>query len=90
MLLGQKCKLLKKIEFSFSKSIAPTFYINFFKNFPILVVIDVSDTVLDNQTFDSIGQTCLLLRELIACSSTISDTGLEYLSVGLAEGGEVR
>ena len=90
MLLGQKCKLLKKIEFSYSKSIAPTFYINFFKNFSFLVLIDVCETVLDNQSFESIGQTCILLKELNASGSTISDTGLEYLSVGSAEEGELK
>ena len=78
------------MEFSYSKSIAPTFYINFFKNFPFLVVIDVCETVLDNQSFESIGQSCPLLKELNASGSTISDTGLEYLSVGSSEEGELK
>ena len=78
------------MEFSYSKRIAPTFYINFFKNFPFLVVIDVCETVLDNQSFESIGQTCPLLKELNASGSTISDTGLEYLSVGSSEEGELK
>ena len=78
------------MEFSYSKNIAPTFYINFFKNFPFLVVIDVCETVLDNQSFESIGQTCPLLKELNASGSTISDTGLEYLSVGSSEKGELK
>ena len=78
------------MEFSYSKNIAPTFYINFFKNFPFLVVIDVCETVLDNQSFESIGQTCPLLKELNASGSTISDTGLENLSVGSTEEGKLQ
>ena len=89
-ILGQKCKRLKKLEFTYSKSIAPTFYIKFFKNFPQLVVIDVFETILDNESFDSIGQTCLFLKELNASGSTITDTGLEYLSVSSTEKGELR
>lgn len=80
-LIGDRCEKLKSLDFAYSKSIQPTFYTNFFKNFPNLVRINLQGTIIDNEAFDSIGATCKNLKELNASHSTISDVGLWYLCV---------
>ena len=78
-LLSRKCRNLKHINFTDSKSIDPTFYTKFFTNFPKLVIINVQGTILDNEAFHSIGATCGQLRELNAAGSTLTDAGLQLL-----------
>ena len=80
-LIGERCEKLKSLDFAYSKSIQPTFYTNFFKNFPNLVRINLQGTIIDNEAFDSVGATCTHLKELNASHSTISDIGLWYLCV---------
>ena len=89
-LLANNCGKLKSLHFTYSTNIQPTFYTKFFKNFPNLIQIDLEGTILDNETFDTIGGTCLHLRELNVTSTTITDSGLEYLSIELTEQGTVR
>ena len=45
----------------------------------MLVIINVQGTILDNETFHSIGATCGQLRELNAAGSTLTDAGLQLL-----------
>ena len=73
-----------------SKSIAPTFYTKFFTHFPKLTIINLQETILDNESFNSIGETCHLLKELNASGSTITDTGLQYLSYSISDKGTLR
>ena len=89
-LVSQKCKNLKRIDFTSSKSIAPNFYIKFFTHFPSLQIINLQGTILDNESFDSIGETCHQLKELNVSGSTITDTGLQYLSYNLSDSGALR
>jgi len=80
-LIEERCAKLKSLDFAYSKSIQPLFYTKFFKNFPNLVRINLEGTILDNEAFDSIGETCTQLKEINASHSTISDVGLMYLCV---------
>ena len=89
-LLTKNCRKLKSIDFTFSRNIAPTFYTSFFKHFPHLIRIDLEGTILDNETFNTIGGTCHHLRELNVSASTVTDTGLEYLSMEVTQQGTVR
>ena len=78
------------MEFAHSTNIEPTFYTRFFRNFPLLIRINIEGTILDNEAFDSIGETCPHLRELNVSSTTVTDRGLEYLSIAVTPQGEVK
>lgn len=81
-LLAEKCKRLKILDFKFSRSIAPTFYINFFTHFPHLVKLNLEGTIIDDAAFDSLGGLCHNLREINVSDTTISDLGLKHLTLG--------
>ena len=89
-LLSRNCNKLKSLEFTYSTNIQPTFYTKFFKNFPNLIRINLEGTILDNESFDSIGGTCHQLRDLNVSATTITDSGLEYLSLEVTRQGTVR
>ena len=89
-LLGSKCRDLKRLNFTNSKSIAPNFYIKFMTKFPNLLVIDFQGTILDNESFNSIGETCIKLKELNASGTTITDTGLQYLTSSISSDATIK
>jgi len=81
-LLQEKCHNLLSLDFTCCTSIQPGFFIKFFYNFPLLTKINLTGSLVDDETFNSIGSLCSGLREMIATDSTISDKGLLHLCRG--------
>ena len=95
-LLQQRCPGLETFSLTGSTSANPELFIPVFKHFPNLTKIDLSGNIMDDRAFDSIGQVChrynmqylnqlktklwFRLRYLNVTRSTISDTGLKFLS----------
>ena len=78
----EKCHNLLSLDFTSCTSIQPGFFIKFFQNFPLLTKINLAGSLVDDETFNSIGSLCSNLREMIATDSTISDKGLMHLCRG--------
>ena len=78
----EKCHNLLSLDFTCCTSIQPGFFIKFFYNFPLLTKINLTGSLVDDETFNSIGSLCSGLREMIATDSTISDKGLLHLCRG--------
>lgn len=81
-ILQEKCHNLLSLDFTSCTSIQPGFFIKFFQNFPLLTKINLAGSLVDDETFNSIGSLCSNLREMIATDSTISDKGLMHLCRG--------
>lgn len=80
-----RCAGLQCIEIKSERDIIPELFIRVFSAFPRLVRIDLSGTCIDDRAFNTIGSTCKLLRLLELSNSTVSDTGLRFLSLGPGE-----
>ena len=78
----EKCHNLLSLDFTSCTSIQPGFFIKFFHNFPLLTKINLAGSLVDDETFNSIGSLCSNLREMIATDSIISDKGLMHLCRG--------
>jgi len=79
--LKERCGGLKALELKHSQDAPPNVYHGLFQHFPHLVKLNLSGTIIDDQSFESLGAHCHNLRDLNLSSTSISDIALKLISV---------